>query len=102
MSRSLDYEQDPELSDLLERLRVALESAPALPADVEEAVEGVMREMMVRNRQRRVLQRMQAQGWMDGRPEQARLELEALDARLRERLPALLERLEQLRAPQAT
>jgi hypothetical protein len=101
MSRSLDYEQDPELSELLERLRVALESAPALPADVEEAVEGVMREVMVRNRQRRVLQRMQAQGWMDGRPEQARLELEALDAGLRERLPALLARLEQLRAPQA-
>lgn len=101
MSRSLDYEQDPELSELLEQLRLALERASSLPADVEEAVEGVMREVMVRNRQRRVMQRMQAQGWMDERPAQARVDLEALDARLRERLPGLLARLQELLAPQA-
>jgi hypothetical protein len=94
MSRTLDYEADAELSELIDRLRLTLERVASPPAELFEEVESVMSELMARNRLRRVLLRMQLQGWMDGRPEQAREELEQRDAHLRERLPELLARLE--------
>jgi len=104
MSRPLDYEADAELSELIDRLRAALERLASPPEDVVREVESVMAELTVRNRLRRVLQRMQSHGWMDGRPEQAREELEQRDAHLRARLPALLARLEPADdgAPQAS
>jgi hypothetical protein len=94
MSRTLDYEADAELSELIERLRLALERVTSPAPDIVEEVDSVMGELMVRNRLRRVLLRMQLQGWMDGRPEQTREELEQRDAHLRERIPELLARLE--------
>jgi hypothetical protein len=100
MSRTLDYEADPQLSELLERLRVALERFPSPPPEIFAEVEAVMRVLMARNKRRRMLQRMQAQGLMDERPEQMRAEVEAADAQLRIRLPYLLARLEAPDSPQ--
>jgi hypothetical protein len=100
MSRTLDYEADPQLSELLERLRVALEHHPSPPPEVLEGVEDVMRQLMARNKRRRMLQRMRALGLMDGRPEQMRQDVEAADAQLRESLPSLLARLEAPDSPQ--
>ncbi|MBF5045465.1 hypothetical protein FGE12_23865 [Aggregicoccus sp. 17bor-14] len=94
MSRSVDYEVDVQLSELIERLRVGLERHPTAGAALAAEVEQAMALLTARNQRRRVLQRMQAQGLMDGRPEQARLDLEAQDAQLRERLSGLLARLE--------
>lgn len=100
MSHSVDYEEDAQLAELVERLRVALEPGsppePALAGEVEEC----LRLLMARNQRRRVLQKMQAQGWLDGRPEQARADVEALDAQLRDRLPRLLAQLEPRASPQ--
>ena len=90
MSRSVDYEVDVQLSELLERLRVGLERHPAEGAALVDEVEHVMGLVMARNQRRRVLHRMQA-----------RLDLEAQDAQLRERLSGLLARLEPRDDPQA-
>jgi len=100
MSHSVDYEEDPQLAALVEQLRVALEQGSSPDAALSRDVEAALHLLMARNHRRRVLVRMQAQGWLDGRPELARADLEALDAQLRERLPALLARLEPGGSPQ--
>jgi hypothetical protein len=100
MSHSVDYEEDPQLAALVEQLRVALERGCSPDAALSKDVEAALHLLMARNLRRRVLVRMLAQGWLDGRPELARADLEALDAQLRERLPPLLARLEPGGSPQ--
>ena len=100
MSHSVDYEEDPQLAALVEQLRVVLERGCSPDAALSKDVEAALHLLMARNQRRRVLVRMLAQGWLDGRPELARADLEALDAQLRERLPPLLARLEPGGSPQ--
>ena len=102
MSRPLDYAQDPELAELVERLRVTLERGGSPGAALSDEVDSALRLLMARNQRRRVLQRMLVHGWLDGRPEQARVEVEALDVQLRVLLPPLLARLELRDSPQGT
>ena len=102
MSHSVDYEEDAQLAELVERLRVTLERGASPAAPLSDDVDAALRLLMVRNQRRRVLQRMHVHGWLDGRPEQARADLEALDAQLRALLPPLLARLELRDTPQGT
>jgi hypothetical protein len=96
----VDYEEDAQLAELVERLRVTLERGASPDAALADEVDAALRLLMARNQRRRVLQRMHAHGWLDGRPEQARADLEALDGQLRVLLPPLLARLELRDAPQ--
>ncbi len=102
MSRPVDYEEDAQLAELVERLRVTLERCASPGAALSDEVDAALRLLMARNQRRRVLQRMLVHGWLDGRPEQARVDLEALDEQLRALLPPLLTRLELRGAPQGS